>query len=131
MTLPSARSWATRRVRCTVFQTSAAFDSRLRQAVRFETTGDQADLIVSPLDKLEEPPSLIQLWEAVAARLPRVDLPELLLEIAARTGFTEAFTHLTERTARVEDLAISVRAVLLAEACNTGVGPLVRQDIGV
>lgn len=98
-------------------------------AVRFETTGNHTDLIVSPLDKLEEPPSLIRLREAVAARLPRVDLPEILLEIAARTGFTEAFTHLTERTARVEDLAISVCAVLLAEACNTGPGPLVRQDV--
>ncbi|MFO7642718.1 MAG: Tn3 family transposase [Candidatus Competibacteraceae bacterium] len=98
-------------------------------AVRFETQGDQTDLIVSPLDKLEEPPSLIQLREAVAARLPRVDLPEILLEIAARTRFTEAFTHLTARTARVQDLAISVCAVLLAEACNTGPGPLVRRDI--
>lgn len=97
-------------------------------AVRFETKDDQIDLIVSPLDKLEEPPSLVQLREAVAARLPRVDLPEILLEIAARTGFTDAFTHLTERTARVEDLATSVCAVLLAEACNTGLGPLVRQD---
>lgn len=98
-------------------------------AVRFETQGDQTDLIVSPLDRLEEPPSLIQLREAVAARQPRVDLPEILLEIAARTRFTEAFTHLTERTARVEDLATSVCAVLLAEACNTGSGPLVRRDI--
>jgi len=26
-------------------------------------------------------------------------LPEILLEIAARTGFTDAFTHITERTA--------------------------------
>ena len=38
---------------------------------------------------------------AVAARLPRVDIPEIVVEIAARTGFAEAFTHLTERTARV------------------------------
>ena len=98
-------------------------------AVRFETQGDQTDLIVSPLDRLEEPPSLIQLREAVAARLPRVDLPEILLEIAARTQFTDAFTPLTERTARVEDLTTSVCAVLLAEACNTGSGPLVRRDI--
>lgn len=98
-------------------------------AVRFETTGDQIDLVVSPLDRLDEPPSLIRLREAVAARLPRVDLPEILLEIAARTRFAEAFTHLTERTARVEDLATSVCAVLLAEACNTGPGPLARQDV--
>jgi TnpA family transposase len=97
-------------------------------AVRFETKDDQADLIVSPLDKLEEPPSLMQLREAVAARLPRVDLPEILLEMAARTGFTDAFTHITERSARVQDLATSLCAVLLAEACNTGPGPLIRQD---
>jgi TnpA family transposase len=32
--------------------------------------------------------------------LPRVDLPELILEIAARTRFTAAFTHISERTAR-------------------------------
>ena len=98
-------------------------------AVRFETQDDQTDLIVSPLDKLEEPPSLMQLRKAVAERMPQVDLPEILLEIAARTGLTEAFTHLTERTARVEGLATSLCAVLLAEACNTGPGPLVRQDI--
>jgi TnpA family transposase len=98
-------------------------------AVRFETRGEQTDLIVSPLDKLAEPPSLIRLREAVAARLPQVDLPEILLEIAARTRFTDAFTHLTERASRVEDLATSVCAVLLADACNTGLGPLIRQDI--
>jgi hypothetical protein len=35
--------------------------------------------------------------------LPRVDLPELILEIAARTRFTDAFTHISERTARATD----------------------------
>ena len=75
---------------------------------------------MSPLDKLEEPESLVALRKAVAAKLPEVDLPEILLEISARTGFTDAFTHLTERTARAQDLATSLCAVLLAEACNTG-----------
>jgi hypothetical protein len=40
-------------------------------------------------------------------------LPEILLEIAARTGFTDAFTHITERTARAADLSKSLCAVLL------------------
>jgi hypothetical protein len=35
--------------------------------------------------------------------LLRVDLPELILEIAARTRFTDAFTHISERTARATD----------------------------
>jgi hypothetical protein len=98
-------------------------------AVRFETVEGKKDLVLSPLDKLEEPPSLLALRDAVAARLPRVDLPEILLEIAARTGFTDAFTHLTESTARAADLNTSLCAVLLAEACNTGLEPLVHNDL--
>jgi len=97
-------------------------------AVRFETVDGKEELILTPLDQLEEPPSLLRLRAAVAARLPRVDLPEVLLEIAARTNFADAFTHLTERTARVTDLTTSLCAVLMAEACNTGPEPFVRDD---
>ena len=63
------------------------------------------------------------LREAVKARLPRVDLPEILLEMAARTGFTEEFTHLSEREAWAADLPTSLCAVLMAEACNIGLSP--------
>jgi hypothetical protein len=69
------------------------------------------------------------LRKKVASMLPRVDLPELILEIAARTGFTDAFTHISERTARATDLHISLCAVLMAEACNTGIEPLIRGDV--
>ena len=48
---------------------------------------DGGELGLSALDKLEEPPSLVALKTAVAARMPLVDLPELLLEMHARTGF--------------------------------------------
>jgi hypothetical protein len=51
---------------------------------RLEKVDGKDELIVSALDKLEEPPSLVRLREAVNARLPRVDLPEVLLEIAIR-----------------------------------------------
>jgi hypothetical protein len=61
--------------------------------------------------------------------MPRVDLPELILEIASRTGFTDAFTHISERTARATDLYINLCAVLVAEACSTGLEPLVRADV--
>jgi TnpA family transposase len=98
-------------------------------AVRFEAKGDKHELLLSPLDKLEEPPSLIELRKKVTAMLPRIDLPELLLEVASRTGFTEAFTHISERTARATDLHISLCASLMAEACNTGPQPLIRNDV--
>ncbi|PWF11655.1 transposase, partial (plasmid) [Xanthomonas citri pv. citri] len=97
-------------------------------AVRFENVGDKTELVLSPLEALEEPPSLIALRNEIKARMPRVDLPEILLEVAGRTGCMEAFTHLTERTARAADLTTSLCAVLMAEACNTGPEPLVRPD---
>eukprot|EP00887_Chlorella_sp_A99_P003771 scaffold31.g3771.t1 len=98
-------------------------------AVRFETVGDKTELVLSRLEALEEPPSLIALRNEIKARMPRVDLPEILLEIAARTGCMDAFTHVTERTARAADLTTSLCAVLMAEAYNTGPEPLVQQDI--
>jgi TnpA family transposase len=98
-------------------------------AVRIASDGEKHDLILSPLDKIEESPSLVALRAEVAARLPRVDLPEIILEIAARTGFTKAFTHVSERESRAADLTTSLSAVLLAESCNTGFEPFVRQDV--
>jgi len=99
------------------------------KAVRFETVAGKQELVLSTLDMMQEPASLVALRQKVASMLPRVDLPELILEIAARTGFTDAFTHLSERTARAADLHVSVCAVLMAEACNTGMEPLIRNDI--
>jgi TnpA family transposase len=98
-------------------------------AVRFKRVGERNELILTDLDKLPESPSLLALRAAVAARLPRVDLPEIILEIAARTHFVGAFSHISERTARAADLDLSLCAVLLAEACNTGFEPLVRHDL--
>jgi len=97
-------------------------------AVRFEKVGDRNELVLSHLDKLEEPASLIALRRAVDARLPAVDLPEIILEIAARTGFAAAFTHISERASRATDLELSLCAVLLGEACNIGIEPLTRAD---
>jgi hypothetical protein len=40
-----------------------------------EEVGGNPDLILSPLDKLEEPATLTALRGAIDAHLPRVDLP--------------------------------------------------------
>lgn len=60
--------------------------------------------------------------------LPEVDLPDVLLEVAARTGFHRAFTHLAERGAKVDGFTTSLCAVLVAGACNIGLGPLLRPE---
>jgi TnpA family transposase len=96
--------------------------------VRVEQVKGRDTLILTGLDKLEEPPSFIALRDHLRDLLPRVDLPEFLLEIHARTGFAHEFTHISEGEARVADLPISICAVLLAEACNIGLEPVVRSD---
>lgn len=101
----------------------------MNPAVVIVRTAGGPDLSVEPLEKIEEPSSLTALRAAVDARLPRLDLPELILEMHARTGFAECFTHASEGGARAEDIAKSVCAVLVAEATNTGFEPLVRLDV--
>jgi len=75
---------------------------------------------LSPLERLEEPASLLRLRERTNRMLLRIDLPELLLEVDAWTGFTSAFTHASDAEARTSDLAVSVCAVLVGQACNVG-----------
>lgn len=69
--------------------------------VRVESAGKREPLVLSPLDALKEPPSLLEIRGQVAALLPLVDLPDLLLEVDAMTGFTQEFSHVSESGARV------------------------------
>jgi len=108
---------------------SVAHNLPTNPLARVEENDDKAELVVTAIDKAEEPQSLIQLRDAVNARLPRVDLPEVLLEIAGRTDFTSKFTHVSERESRMGDLATSLCACLIADACNIGPEPLIRGDI--
>ncbi|MGW0969979.1 Tn3 family transposase [Streptomyces sp. NPDC002516] len=85
-------------------------------------------LVLTGLDKLTEPASLKDLREAVDARIPAVDLPELLLEVHAWTGSLNHFHHVSEASSRAEYLVVSLAAVLVAEACNIGIQAMVSED---
>jgi TnpA family transposase len=78
---------------------------------------------------LPEPPSLALLSNLVARMLPRVDLPELLLEVHGWTGCLDEFTHISGAGARIEDLPLSVAALLVAEACNIGLRPVIKSGV--
>lgn len=97
--------------------------------VKLDHSGKKPSLTITNLDKLDQPQSLTWLNKQISGLLPTIDLTELLLEIHAHTGFAEEFTHVSESNARAEDLDISVCAVLLAEACNVGLEPLIRRHI--
>ena len=92
-----------------------------------EAPGDKAKLSVTPLGALEVPESLTALRVQVAGLLPRVDLPEILLEVHSWTGFLNAYAHVSGAASRMADLSLSVAAVLIAEACNVGLTPVVAE----
>jgi TnpA family transposase len=97
-------------------------------AARIERRNGRDELVLSPLDKVERPPSLIALQSAISARMPKIDLPDVMLEVATRSDFADAFTHVSERHARVEDFPVSLCGALIAQACNIGFEPLIRID---
>ncbi len=117
----------TRQLDVTYQKVAANFDSNT--AVRVDYAGKRPSLTITNLDKLEEPVSLTALSERLSDLLPKVDLTELILEIHALTGFADEFTHVSESSARVDDLPVSICAVLLAEACNIGLEPLVQYQL--
>ncbi len=61
--------------------------------------------------------------------LPDAELPDLLLEIATRTRFIDGVHARAGATAQLQDLDISIIAVLIAQACNVGWRPLVNESI--
>jgi len=94
-------------------------------ALLLHPANSSRNFAISSLDELEEPDSLTQLRREVSARLPRIDLPEVLLEINALTGFADEFTHISEQNARADGLTISLCAALIAQACNIGLSPVI------
>jgi len=97
--------------------------------VRVEVVKGKEKIVLSPLDRLEEPDSLVLLRKQVASLIPNTDLPGLLLEITALTRFTDQFTHISQGSSRIKDLSVSLCAVLIAKACNIGLGPVVQPGI--
>jgi TnpA family transposase len=96
--------------------------------LRFDFSGEKPTLVLSKLDKLDEPDSMIALRRNVHRLMPHAGIPDILLEIMKRTGFSHAFTHLSDRLAQVQGFETSLCAALIAGACNIGLTPLVRDD---
>ena len=82
---------------------------------------------MSPLDRIPESDSLIALRIQVREMMPKGGIPDVLLEVMQCTGFSKAFTHLDEKPPDVKDFETSLCAVLIAQACNIGFEPLVRE----
>jgi len=97
--------------------------------VRLEEVDGKVSLTLKPLEKRPDSESLKWLEEQYASRLPAIDLPELLLELHASTGFLDEFTLAQGGARRTYDLHVSVAAVLVAQACNIGLKAVAQRGI--
>ncbi len=87
-------------------------------------------LHLAALAAVPDPASLVDLRARVTAMLPKVDLPELVLEVMTwQPQLVEAFTHASGNEARVADLGLSVAAVLCAHAMNVGFTPVATPSV--
>jgi len=98
-------------------------------AVRIERQDDKDTLVLTPLESLGESDSLLHLRDTTRSMMPLVDLTDMLMEISSKTGFAQEFCHLSETDSRVDDLDISICAVLVSEACNIGLEPVINPRI--
>ncbi|MFI5898312.1 DUF4158 domain-containing protein [Actinoplanes sp. NPDC051513] len=94
--------------------------------VRLAKNEDGKDhLVLTGLDRLDEPASLTALRAGIDARMPIVDLPDALLEVHSWTGCLDHFTHVSGDTpSRKQDMITSIAAVLVSQAMNVGMRPM-------
>lgn len=96
--------------------------------LRIEVAQGKRRIAVSKLDRMTEPDSLTGLRRTIHRLMPRAGIPDILLEVMRQTGFAGAFTHLSDRPAQADHFEISLCAVLVAQGCNIGFEPIVRDD---
>ena len=91
-------------------------DARIDEDGKIHLTGLRA---------VEEPPSLVDLRTRTTAMLPRVELPEAILEVMDWVPqLQEAFTVASGARSRMADLPVSVAACLTAHSLNVGYRPI-------
>jgi TnpA family transposase len=83
-------------------------------------------LSMSRLEAAPEPEGFGAVHDAVARMLPRIDYPELLLEVHGRTGMFDAFEHISGSHVRRDDLDITLAALTVARSCNVGLVPVTK-----
>ena len=81
---------------------------------------EKGEIILSPLEAEGRPESVEALEDEIVARLPQVDLTELLIEVDSWIRFTDHFEHAAGAEPRTKELLIHIYACIIAESCNFG-----------
>jgi len=82
--------------------------------------GPDGELIIPPLTAEDVPTEAEALRDELAAMLPRVPLASVLVEVDARTGFTDHLVHAGGKVNRPAEVKRNLLYVIIAEATNMG-----------
>lgn len=77
-------------------------------------------LVISPLEAESEKNSLKELRQLINSRLPKIDLPDILVEVDSWLGFSECFYHAGNQNPNPGEFPVYLYAALLSEATNLG-----------
>ena len=86
--------------------------------------GADGELVIPPLTAEDVPAEAEALRAEFGALLPRVPIASVLVEVDARTGFTDHVVHAGGKVARPPDLTRNLLYVIIAEATNMGLGAM-------
>ena len=86
--------------------------------------GPDGELVIPQLTAEDVPAGAEALRGELAAMLPRVPIASVLVEIDARTGFTDHLVHAGGKVTRPPDLRRNLLYVIIAEATNMGLGAM-------
>jgi TnpA family transposase len=86
--------------------------------------GADGELVIPPLSAEDTPAEADALRDELSGMLPVVPLASLLVEVDARTGFTEHLSHAAGKVTRSPELKRNLLYVLLAEALNMTLGEM-------
>jgi Tn3 transposase DDE domain len=85
---------------------------------------DNGGLVIPPLTAEDIPAEADALRTELAGLLPRVPLASVLVELDARTGFTDQLIHAGGKVNRPPELRRNLLYVVIAEATNMGLGAM-------
>jgi len=85
---------------------------------------DDGELIIPPLTAEDVPAEADALRAELAGMLPRVPIASVLVEVDARTGFTDHLVHAGGKVARPAELKRNLMYVIIAEAPTMGMSAM-------
>ena len=129
---------------CRLMKVQAEGDERLEQkTAEFEAAAaalgehlagqervriEDGALIVGPLQAEDRPASVVEMEALIAERLPRIDLPTLLIEVDQWVNFTSALKHAGSGLSRRDQILELLHAGILAQSGNFGLTQMARMS---